>query len=128
EFNNVSQLVAVEAGTLYRLECYIRTEDLKSAATPVIEIVDSANGTALGVSAPFPVGKNDWQSVTVDFKTSATTEAVTVRTGRASCGADTVCPIFGKVWYDDFNLQRVGGSVDARDGGANRTGARAIAR
>jgi hypothetical protein len=31
------------------------------------------------------------------------------------CGADAICPIFGMVWYDDFNLQSVGGTINPRD-------------
>ena len=34
-------------------------------------------------------------------------EAILIRFTRTPC-TDAVCPIFGKVWYDDFNLQRFG--------------------
>ena len=37
---NVSQLVVVEPDTSYRLECYARTQDLRSGGTPVIEVLD----------------------------------------------------------------------------------------
>jgi hypothetical protein len=106
-FDNISQLVVVEPSTQYHLECYVRTEELKSASAPVIEIVDSADGSVIATSGPLPNGKNDWQPLTIDFKTTGRTEAVTVRTGRAPCAMEgSVCPIFGTVWYDDFNLQR----------------------
>ena len=45
-------------------------------------------------------------------------EGVLVRIGRESCGPDTVCPIFGTVWYDDFNLQHFSGSVAASSAAA----------
>ena len=107
QFNNVSQLIVVEPSTTYRLECYVRTEDLRSVATPRIEVVDNVDGSLLGASAPLPAGSSDWQPVAINFKTGAKTEALTVRIVRGSCGADPVCPIFGNVWYDDFNLQRI---------------------
>jgi tetratricopeptide (TPR) repeat protein len=115
-FKNISQLVVVEPGVQYRLEFYVRTEELKSAGTPTVEIVDgSDNGTVLAATQPLPGGTHDWQAVLIDFKTLPGSEAVIVRVNRASCGADTVCPIFGIVWYDDFNLQRIGGPAGARD-------------
>ena len=33
-------------------------------------------------------------------------EAVLIRISRASCGDTAQCPIFGSVWYDDFDLKR----------------------
>lgn len=115
-FNNVAQLVVVEPGTQYRFECYARAEDLKSAGTPVITITDAMDGTSvLGNSPPLAAGTYGWQPVTISFKTPPKTEAVIVTIGRAMCGGDAVCPIFGKVWYDDFNLQIAGGAVEPRD-------------
>lgn len=113
-FANISQLIVVEPNVQYRLEYYVRVEDLKSAGRPVIAILDSADETkALAVSQPLPNGSRDWQAEIIEFKSPPQSEAVILRVTRASCGADTVCPIFGLVWYDDFNLQRLGGSSNA---------------
>jgi tetratricopeptide (TPR) repeat protein len=121
-FDNISQLVVVDPSTQYRLECYVRTDDLKSASAPLLEVVDSLDGSVLATGGALPIGKNDWQPFRLDFKTGARTEAVTVRTGRAPCAVEGgICPIFGTIWYDDFNLQRAGAQV-ARGG----TGARAV--
>ena len=118
-FNNITQLVIVEPSAQYRFECYARAEDLKSAGTPVIQIVDAMDGaTVLATSSPLAPGTYDWQPVAIDFKTPPKTEGVMMRIVRASCGADAVCPIFGMVWYDDFNLQRIGGATSPRDGGS----------
>jgi hypothetical protein len=118
DFKNVSQLVVVEPGVQYRFSCFVRTEDLKSAGTPLVEILDGADErNVLGSSAPLAVGKSEWQQVTIDFNSPAATEAVKVRIARAACVGDPVCPIYGIVWYDDFNLQRLGGSSAPRAGG-----------
>lgn len=106
--NTVTQVVAVEPRARYRFECYVRTEELRSGGTPTFEILDESDGTMLGASAPLSDGTKDWQQLTIDFETGAKTEAVRLRINRASCGQDPVCPIFGTVWYDDFNLQRAG--------------------
>ncbi|HMF57706.1 MAG TPA: hypothetical protein VK619_15290 [Pyrinomonadaceae bacterium] len=105
-FDNVHQLIIVEPSTAYQLEFYVRGENLKSLATPIVEVLDAASGAGLGASAPLPLGKSDWQLVKIDFKTPQHGEAIIVRTSRAACGAEAACPIFGMVWYDDFNLQR----------------------
>lgn len=121
-FANISQLIAVEPNIQYRLEYYVRVENLKSAGTPLIQILDGADGTTvLGASPPLPNSTRDWQRETVEFKSPPQSDAVIVRVSRASCGADPVCPIFGLVWYDDFNLQRTGGNnnTNASGGRAN---------
>lgn len=115
-FQNIAQLVVVEPAAQYRFECYVRAQDLKSGGTPRIEIIDARDGsTVLATSEPVASGTYDWQPVTLNFKTPPQTEAVLFRVGRASCGSDAVCPIFGMVWYDDFNLQRVTGTPGTRD-------------
>jgi len=121
-FTNISQLLAVEPNAQYRLEYYVRVEDLKSGGTPLVQILDGANGTTvLAASQPLPNGTRDWQAEVIEFRSPPQSDAVIVRVSRTSCGADPVCPIFGLVWYDDFNLQRSGGSnnTNASDGRAN---------
>ena len=104
----VSQTVAVEPGTQYRFEYYVRTQDLNSASTPVLNVVDAVDGLALVTSKPLPSGTNNWQQVSLDFTTNPKHDGITVGFSRASCGEMEICPIFGSVWYDDFNFQRIG--------------------
>ncbi|HYH85622.1 MAG TPA: carbohydrate binding domain-containing protein, partial [Pyrinomonadaceae bacterium] len=114
DFRNVWQVVTVQPSTRYRLSFFVRTGELSSAATLVTTVADAAAETAaLGTSAPVPTGTNDWQQVSFEFATGAKTEAVVVRLVRAGCPAES-CPIFGKIWYDDFDLQRSGGRDIAR--------------
>ena len=103
---SVSQLVPVRPYTQYDFECYVKSQDLQSGSTPRIEIVDATDGQWVAASDQASSGSTDWQRITLSFKTGAKTEAVTVRISRTSCGEDPVCPIFGTVWYDDFNLKR----------------------
>jgi hypothetical protein len=104
----VSQLVVVEPGAQYELEGYLKTSKLESAATPVIEIVDPVDGAVLATSPSAPAGFNDWQRLSLPFKTGAKSEAIIIRVSRASCGDNSTCPIFGTLWYDDFDLKRRG--------------------
>jgi Flp pilus assembly protein TadD len=102
---NVSQLVPVQPNTQYDFECYLKTDKLVSAATPVVAISDASDESILVSSEPAPNGDNDWQRVSLAFKTGAKAEAVKLKINPTSCGENSVCPIFGAVWYDDFNLK-----------------------
>jgi tetratricopeptide (TPR) repeat protein len=109
-----SQTVPVEPGTQYRLEYYLRTENLVTASTPVLTVSDALDGTVLTTSKPLPTGTNDWQQVILDFTTNPKHDGITVGFNRAPCSEADICPIFGSVWYDDFNLQRIGGAGSPR--------------
>jgi tetratricopeptide (TPR) repeat protein len=107
-FRNVSQLVAVEPQSRYRLAFYVRTQDLKSAKTVATVVADAADPDHPIASTPtLPLGTADWQQVTLEFATGAKTEGVVVRVERPPCDSP-LCPLFGKIWYDDFSLQRLG--------------------
>jgi hypothetical protein len=98
--------VPVLPNTEYNLECYVKTEQLVGASTPVIVIEDASDGARLAASPNAPNGNNDWQPVSLAFKTGPKTEAVQLKLSRETCSQkDPVCPIFGTVWYDDFALK-----------------------
>jgi tetratricopeptide (TPR) repeat protein len=117
----VSQTIVVEPETQYRIQFYQRTEGLITASTPAVVISDSVDKTQLVSSPPTPTGTNDWQMVTLDFKTKPKHEGISLGLVRPACeGNQPICPIFGTIWYDDFNLQRVsGGSGASRKAGNN---------
>ena len=104
----LSQLVVVEPGTQYDFAGFVKTSKLESAGTPVIEIVDAADASVLGTSQPAPAGFNDWQRMSIAFKTGSKTVGIMIRINRASCGDNSSCPIFGTLWYDDFDIKRRG--------------------
>jgi tetratricopeptide (TPR) repeat protein len=102
----VKQLVMVRPDTEYNFECYLKTEELLGVSTPVILIEDAADGAQLAASSNAPNANNDWQLVSMAFRTPPKTEAVQLRMVRTPCTQkDPVCPIFGTVWYDDFTLK-----------------------
>lgn len=105
-FTNIWQIVTVAPDTTYRLQFFVKTDALASGGPPLIEVFDPQDPkTALGLQSPGITGSVDWQPVTIEFKTAAKTQAVAVRTNRGQCVAP--CPIFGTIWYDDFNVQPV---------------------
>jgi hypothetical protein len=102
---NVAQTIVVQPNTQYRLEYFVRTEKINSATPPVIFVLDSSDGNALGVSPAASVGTNDWKNLSVDFKTK-NSDGITIYVGRLPCTVGDICPLFGTVWYDDFVLKR----------------------
>lgn len=102
---DVSQLVPVKPNTQYDFECFMKTERLESASTPAVAITIPNSNQALAISDTAPSGTNSWQRISLSFKTDAGTEAVRIKIMRNSCVDSPVCPIFGTVWYDDFDLK-----------------------
>ncbi|MDT7604365.1 MAG: hypothetical protein QOF61_2362, partial [Acidobacteriota bacterium] len=127
-FANVTQLVVVEPGARYHLEFFVRTEAVKSVSTLAVDVVSgAANGKVLAASAPVPNGTNDWQQVSVEFIAPTDTDGVVLRIRREPC-TEEACPIFGKIWYDDFNLQRANATGSARPAGGDSSRAVTPAR
>jgi Tfp pilus assembly protein PilF len=102
--SNISQIVVVAPQRKYRLRFWVRTENLKSAGTPLIEVLNAKDNRSIARTPPFATGSNDWQEIALDFTTPENCNAISIRTIRAFCGED--CPITGTFWYDDFELQK----------------------
>jgi tetratricopeptide (TPR) repeat protein len=102
---NLAQVAAIQPNTQYDLECYVKTQNLEGAGTPVVLISDANDGTILATSVPAANGTSDWQRIDLMFKSGEKSEAVSVGMGFSSCGDNSVCPLFGTVWYDDFTLK-----------------------
>ncbi len=102
---NIYQTIVVVPGNKYRLSFWVRTENLKSAGGPILDIVNANDDKLIAKSAVFPTGSNDWQEMTVEFEAPANCNGISIRTARSYCGED--CPIIGTFWYDDFQLIKV---------------------
>ncbi len=101
---NVFQTVIVEPNKNYSLRFWVRTENLRSAGMPMIEIINANDEMTIGRSDTFPTGINDWQEAVVEFSTPNNCSGISIRTIRSFCGEN--CPISGTFWYDDFELER----------------------
>jgi tetratricopeptide (TPR) repeat protein len=101
-FRTVSQSVAVEAGKKYLFETFYKA-DLKTSATLRWEVMDASDGKVLA-STEAIAANSDWTNLRTEFITPESAEAVTIRLVRANC-ASTMCPISGRVWFDDFKLE-----------------------
>lgn len=106
--NVISQLVLVEPGARYRLVFHARTESVKTGGPPVVVVTDASaeDARVLAESKPLPQGTNAWQEYSVEFASTPKTEAVLVSLRRQNCDANP-CPMFGRVWLDDFSLRKL---------------------
>ena len=111
---HVSQAIVVEPDTQYHFEFWARTDNLTTGSPPLITIFSATDNAPLVSSSPLPTGTNDWRRIALDFKTKPKSDGVIVKLTRQPCDEPSVCPIFGTVWYDDFNLQRSSGPAGSR--------------
>ena len=104
----ISQLVLVEPGARYRLSFYARTENVKTGGPPQVFVADASGSDArvLAQSSALPQGTNAWQEYEVEFAAPSKAEAVLVSVRRQNCDASP-CPMFGRVWLDDFSLRKL---------------------
>lgn len=107
-----SQLVLVEPNARYRLSFAARTQEIVSGGLPFVVVNDksSADNRALAQSKTLSKGSSNWQEYSVEFATGGETRAVLVGLQREACSGDP-CPIFGKLWLDNFSLQKLGKRV-----------------
>lgn len=105
QLSDIYQTIVTEPGKKYLLSFWLRTENLKSAGVPLLEVINAADDKILVSSKPFPTGTNEWQEIRLEFTAPADGEAVFLRTARAYCGEG--CPIVGTFWYDDFKLSKM---------------------
>ena len=102
DFRQISQTVAVESGKRYTFEVFYKAE-LKTSATLRWDITDATDGKILASTGAIAANA-DWSVLNAAFTTAANTEAVTIQLARETCKG-IVCPITGKVRFDDFSLK-----------------------
>jgi tetratricopeptide (TPR) repeat protein len=102
----VSQLVVVAPGKSFHLSYSLRSADLNGSATFQIEILNAVDQTVLARSTAVPAGTADWREESIEFTTPIHSEAIVIKIDAVPCALE-VCPLFGRIWYDDFELKRV---------------------
>jgi len=103
DLSNPWQIVVSEPGTAYTLHFWVRTENLRSAGMPQIEVLDPVDTRLIAASQAMASGTNDWQEMTVDFKSPEDADGFIIRLSRSYCEG---CPLVGLIWLDDFSLTK----------------------
>jgi hypothetical protein len=102
----VSQLVLFEPRGHYQLEFDARTADLVSGGLPNITVTDASDNVILGQPVLLPKQTENWQHYRIDFSSKETTTAIQISLRREGCSM-VPCPIFGRLWLDNFSLQKL---------------------
>ncbi|HEX6045873.1 MAG TPA: hypothetical protein VFZ22_15375 [Pyrinomonadaceae bacterium] len=105
---SIWQTIVVEPQRRYRISFGVKTKEIVTGAPPAIAIIDAVDDRRLGQSAAFPTPSSNWQTMSFEFSTAASTQAVVLGFMRVEGSCDLSCPIFGTVWLDDFLIEDVG--------------------
>jgi tetratricopeptide (TPR) repeat protein len=104
--NEIKQLVLVRPRARYTLECYVRTNDLKTPEGPRLVVTDTASKW-IAASEPVAQGSADWRQLAVEFEApegagSAAAVLVSIKRKPKFSYDD---PTRGVVWFDDFAMK-----------------------
>jgi tetratricopeptide (TPR) repeat protein len=104
----IRQMVTVNPGARYRLECYVKTERFITSEGPQIAVTDTS-GNLLAAGVPIAGGSNDWNRTVVEFIAPAnsppSTVAVYVSLRRIPKYSYDE-PSRGTIWLDDFEMKQ----------------------
>jgi tetratricopeptide (TPR) repeat protein len=100
----ISQLVLVEPRSHYQLEFAARTENVVSGGLPSVTVADASDNAVLGQPVLLLQQADNWQSFLIDFTSKESTTAIQISLQRERCSTSP-CPIFGRLWLDDFSLR-----------------------
>jgi hypothetical protein len=101
----VTQLVVVDQSRRYHLTYQVRSTEVSGAAGVRVQVLDAVDQTILAQSEPLPPGSAEWRTETLDFTVPNSGSGIIVRVGAVTCAAEA-CPVFARVWYDNFELKR----------------------
>ena len=102
----ITQLILVEPRARYQLRFAVRSEGLVSGGLPRVVVRDAETDAVLAQSDPFPATTGGWHDYTIDFEAGNSASAVQIGLQRQSCEKPP-CPIFGRLWLDNFSLQKL---------------------
>jgi hypothetical protein len=102
----IKQILLVNPGARYRLECYVRTERFESPEGPRIVVADFSNSSEIAASGPIPGGSDDWRLIAIDFKAPASGRAAVLTIKRVPKFSFDK-PTRGTIWLDDFVLTEI---------------------
>ena len=105
--DEISQRFLVRAGSHYKLDFFVKTENLVTPEGPRVVVADAKSSPAIAASEPAPAGSNDWRRVSMEFVAPPNAASLLVAIRRIpKFSYDN--PTKGTVWFDDFVLTEQG--------------------
>ena len=103
-FRELSQVVVVDSMKTYRLSVSQKS-DFRTSASMKWIVQNPMTGEVLS-STPVVAMASEWNDVYVDFIVPDGLEGVVIKLVRDGCNTQ-ICPIYGKVWFDDVAVSRL---------------------
>jgi len=103
----VKQLVSIKPGHRYRLECYVKSDELHTPEGPRLAVLDARSSNEIVTSGPVPAGSSEWTIISSEFLAQPDCEAVFIEIRRLPRFSYDD-PTRGTVWFDDFALMESG--------------------
>ncbi|HSS20321.1 MAG TPA: hypothetical protein VLL54_09610 [Pyrinomonadaceae bacterium] len=106
----ISRLLLLQSKSHYKLHFSFRADNLVSGGLPYLVVIDAMTDKPLGLTEVFQPTTDGWRDGVIEFTTGESTDAnaaIRIALQRQACPAPQ-CPIFGKLWLDDFFLQGPG--------------------
>lgn len=104
--DEIRQLIIVRPGARYRIECYVKSENLVTPEGPRLVVTDRGTNW-IAQSDPVAAGSNDWKLLSVEFvapKVADASSAVYISMKRKA-KYDYDEPTRGVIWLDDFTMK-----------------------
>jgi hypothetical protein len=111
EYEPVYQFVPVRPNHTYRLEAYVRSEDITSDTGPCLRVTDTQQPSFRDAVSETTVGTTPWHPVRAYFSTGPKTQAVRISVWRPR-GRAFPTEITGSFWLDAVSVE----SLDLEDG------------
>lgn len=106
--NAIKQLVVVQPGASYTIECYVKTTALVTSEGPKVVVNDAGFREVIASSEPVASGSSDWRLVSLGFVAPGkpgNSSAIYVSIKRKPKYSYDE-PTKGSVWFDDFKMTK----------------------
>lgn len=104
----IKQVVALQAGKKYRLECFVKTDKFTAFSAPnelQVVVIDLKSNAEIAKSEALQAGTTDWKRLTVEFVTPAVNANGLLIAIRRLPQFSYDEPAKGTVWFDDFSIK-----------------------
>lgn len=104
--DEIRQLIIVRPGARYRVECYVKSENLVTSEGPRLVVTDKGTNW-IAQSDPIAAGSTDWKQLSVEFvapRVADASSAVYISIKRKP-KYDYDEPTRGAIWLDDFTMK-----------------------
>jgi hypothetical protein len=95
----ISQYIAAQPDTRYRLTAWVRSEDLESANGPALAVLGASDGATYGITEE-TLGTTSWRRIEAEFRSRHDTRLLLLTVQRHPGESQ----IQGRFWIDDIRL------------------------